>query len=564
MLDRNKRQENGASGDYRRKVVTVDRLKRIVTDLRQTASGHEESPPTVVLCHGCFDIVHPGHIRYLEFARTQGDLLVVSITGDALISKGNQRPYIPQELRAENLAVLELVDYVVVDSNPTACSLIQLLSPDVYVKGQEYATSTDPRFLAERDVVESGGGRVIFSSGDVVFSSSRLGELMALSDPDSPSLDSLGAVCRRHAIDERRLPSFLEEMRGKRVLIIGDLFVDRYVLCDATDIANESPMMSLNALDKRDYLGGAGLVAAQAAALGAEPLLVTGLSGDDLSAWATDALAEAGVEIRTSRHRSELALQTRFLVDDHKLLRVDRTIVQPLDSVGERWASDILLAEAGGADAAIIYDSGYGLITPGLLRQLGTTFRQKLPLLTGGATEPRGNLKALREFDLLCSSERKLRVALNDFGGGLSALAYRVLEKTQAKQMIASLGKRGVVTFDRRSHDRESPQWGDRLCSEHLPSLAALVVDSLGCSESLLTVATLALSSGAGLMQAAYLGEAAAALQIAMAGPGLVRSDDLARWIIGRHELRETDVCEGSAFRCDTGSSRNPYAIKVV
>ncbi|MFH1416906.1 MAG: adenylyltransferase/cytidyltransferase family protein [Planctomycetota bacterium] len=564
MLEKNQRQDGGISGDYRRKMVSVDRLTQIVTDLRSNATGSAEGRPTVVLCHGCFDIVHPGHIRYLEFARTQGDLLVVSITGDALISKGDQRPYIPQELRAENLAALELVDFVVVDSNPTACSLIQLIRPDVYVKGQEYATSQDPRFLAERQVVEAGGGRVIFSSGDVVFSSSRLGELISRPDHDSPTLDSLSAVCRRHAIDEPRLTSFLDDMRGKRVLIFGDIFVDRYVLCDATDIASESPMMSLNALDKRDYLGGAAFVAAQVAAMGADPLLVTGLSEDDLSAWAMDALAEAGVEVRASRHRPELAVQTRFLVDDHKLFRVDRTVVRPLDSVGERRASDILVDEAGHADAAIIYDSGYGIITPGVLQQLGTTFRQRLPLLAGGATEPRGNLKVLRDFDLLCSSERKLRVALNDFGSGLSTLAYRVLQKTQAKQMIASLGKRGLVTFDRRSHDRDSANWGDRLCSEHLPSFAARVVDSLGCCESLLAVATLALASGAGLMQAAYLGEAAAAIQIAMPGPAPVRSDDLRRWVIGRPELREPEACDAPAFHSETGSSRNQHAIKVV
>src|SRR5438552_2704457 len=67
---------------------------------------------TVVHCHGCFDIVHPGHIRYFQFAKEQGDILVVSLTGDPHVGKGEGRPYTPQELRAENLAALELIDYV--------------------------------------------------------------------------------------------------------------------------------------------------------------------------------------------------------------------------------------------------------------------------------------------------------------------------------------------------------------------------------------------------------------------------------------------------------------------
>ncbi|MFQ5411350.1 MAG: adenylyltransferase/cytidyltransferase family protein, partial [Phycisphaerae bacterium] len=240
----------------------------------------------VVQCHGCFDIVHPGHIRYLRFARSQGDILVVSITGDAAIDKEPQRPYIPQELRAENLAALELVDYVVIDPNPTARDLLDRIRPDVYVKGQEYATSNDAGFLAEREVVESHGGRVIFSSGEVVFSSSRLvGSLserqrdfrMDVARPADLAAQRLALLCRRHGIDRLNLSDILGNMCGRRILVLGDVAIERYVLCDANTIASESPMMSLKELDRKDYVGGAAVIAAQLAALGAEPILITAL-----------------------------------------------------------------------------------------------------------------------------------------------------------------------------------------------------------------------------------------------------------------------------------------------
>jgi rfaE bifunctional protein nucleotidyltransferase chain/domain len=547
MSDASSSQDTGCTADYRRKILVLDRLLQHISSVRVPVSpcDHAEADngrppaPTVVLCHGCFDIVHPGHIRYLQFARAQGDLLVVSITGDSGITKGDQRPYIPQELRAENLAALELVDYVVIDPHPTACSLIQALRPDVYVKGREYATSKDPRFLAERQLVEASGGRVIFSSGDVVFSSSRIGEAML--NEDEFAAERLNVVCRRHNIDHCSLSGFLDDMRGKRVLILGDTVIDRYVLCDATDIASESPMMSLSELDRQDYLGGAALVAAQAAALGAEPLLVTGLGEDDLSRWAGRVLEELGVDVRAVRPRPELAMKTRFLVDDHKLFKVDRSTVQPLDSVGERRAADVLISEATRGDGAILYDSGYGIITPGILQQLGATFRHKIPVIAGGSVEPRGNLKALRYFDLLCTSERKLRVAMNDFGSGLSRLAYQMLTKTQAKQIVVTLGKGGIVAFDRPSHDPESSEWTARLCSEHLPSFVPRAVDSLGCSECILAVETLALASGASLMQASYLGEAAAAIQIVRPGLAPVTGDELQQWLDRRPELMDRD-----------------------
>jgi len=129
---------------------------------------------SLVVCHGCFDIVHPGHIRHLRQARTMGDVLLVSLTGDAHINKGAGRPLIPQEHRAENLAALDIVDLVYVDPNPTALSMLEAVEPDVYIKGREYENNADPRFRAERETVEKAGGRVVFSSGDVVFSSSAL------------------------------------------------------------------------------------------------------------------------------------------------------------------------------------------------------------------------------------------------------------------------------------------------------------------------------------------------------------------------------------------------------
>ena len=87
---------------------------------------------TVVHCHGCFDIVHPGHVQYLQFARSQGDVLIVSLTADPQVNKGAARPLIPEDLRAANLAALECVDYVYVNPDPTAVELLGQLRPDVY------------------------------------------------------------------------------------------------------------------------------------------------------------------------------------------------------------------------------------------------------------------------------------------------------------------------------------------------------------------------------------------------------------------------------------------------
>jgi rfaE bifunctional protein nucleotidyltransferase chain/domain len=115
----------------------------------------------VVQCHGCFDIVHPGHIRHLQHAARQGDLLLVTITADACVNKGDGRPLFNEELRAENLAALDCVDLVFVNPDPTAEKLLDEVRPDIFIKGREYESNKDPRFAAEREAVERHGGRVV-------------------------------------------------------------------------------------------------------------------------------------------------------------------------------------------------------------------------------------------------------------------------------------------------------------------------------------------------------------------------------------------------------------------
>src|SRR5206468_3368354 len=118
--------------------------------LRESARQQGKS---IVHCHGCFDIVHPGHIQHLQFAKSLGDILIVSVSADTHVNKGINRPLIPDDLRASSVAALECVDFVYVNPDPTAVELLEQLRPDVYVKGREYERSIDPRFLAERDAV---------------------------------------------------------------------------------------------------------------------------------------------------------------------------------------------------------------------------------------------------------------------------------------------------------------------------------------------------------------------------------------------------------------------------
>jgi rfaE bifunctional protein kinase chain/domain/rfaE bifunctional protein nucleotidyltransferase chain/domain len=513
---------------FQHKIVDLPRLRAAVEEARTAGK-------TVVQCHGCFDIVHPGHIRYLEFARRQGDLLFVTLTGDAAMSKGLGRPYIPEELRAENLAALVFVDFVHVNAAPTAEDVLETIRPDIYLKGREYENSTDPGFLAEKAVVERYGGRILFSSGEIVFSSTALIEQL----PPQRELEShrLNLLCRRHRIHGEELLETLERFRDLRVVVVGDVILDRYVLCDALGVASESPMLSLVQRDERTYIGGAAIVARHAAALGARSFLLSAGAEDERTRGVLELLASEGVECQLLPVRKSLVEKTRYLADDAKLFKLDRAELAPLDSVAERRAATILAQQSRGVDVVLLCDFGYGMITGGLIQRVLPTLRQNARIIAGDVSGGRGNLLNFRNLDLLCPTEREVRAALHDYDSGLSTVAWNVLGQTQARHLIVTLDKRGMVVFERPAQDRSHAEWSGRLKSEQLPSFADRTVDKMGCGDALLTAAAMTLAAGGSLMHAAYLGNAAAALKLARLGNAPVEADELREWLRQRREL---------------------------
>jgi rfaE bifunctional protein kinase chain/domain/rfaE bifunctional protein nucleotidyltransferase chain/domain len=521
---------------------------RGVEQLAAVRDEHRAAGRTVVHCHGCFDIVHPGHLRYLQFAKQQGDVLVVSLTGDDAIEKSDgTRPYIPQELRAENLAALEFVDHVAIIDGPTAEPVIEALRPDIYIKGKEYEDSQHPGFLAEKRLVESFGGRVIFSSGDVVFSSTAILQDLGhvLSSDGFGESQRLSACLSRWGVSHAWLRRTLGEgFRGKRVAVIGDSICDQYVFCDAGSVAGEAPVLSVRPLQQTNYLGGAAIIAAHLKALGAEPHLFTTVADDEASAQLLDRLGHDGIACTALPTRRELPTKVRYLVETQKVFKVDRAASQPLDSSAERELLGAIAERRLDLDAAIFTDFGCGTLTISLLGQALDMLRPHVSTITGDLSGPRRTLLHFRGADLLTPNERELRSVTGDFDGSLPTVAVGLMKELGLANLAVTMGSRGCVLFRPREDDPR--KWFEsRLRSEYLPTLAAHAVDPLGAGDAFLSAATLALASGATLPQAGYIGSAAAAIAVSRVGNEAVTTAKLQHFLRSRAELTPAHAVAG-------------------
>jgi rfaE bifunctional protein nucleotidyltransferase chain/domain len=134
------------------------------SDVSTLASKLQSDGSTLALCHGVFDLLHPGHIQHFKVARKLAEVLIVSITADVFVNKGPGRPIFNQEIRAETLAALQDVDYVVICEKPTAVELLNEIKPNYYVKGSDYLNAVDDvtgMIVKEREVLKNMEGRSI-------------------------------------------------------------------------------------------------------------------------------------------------------------------------------------------------------------------------------------------------------------------------------------------------------------------------------------------------------------------------------------------------------------------
>lgn len=488
----------------------------------------------LVQCHGCFDIVHPGHVRHLRWARAQGDALLVTITADQGINKGPGRPLIPHDLRAENLASLDMVDAVHVVYQPTAEEILKAVTPDIYVKGREYESNNDPRFAAERNAVESAGGRVVFSSGDIVFSSSAL--IAALEGGRDTGVDAptgaLAHILRTQGTTPDDLRTTLRAARDAPVLVIGEAIEETDTIGQAPHLTPREPVMTLRPAGQRSYDAGAAAVASHLAAMGLRPTLLTcppqGRAGQALA----ERLEAAGVELAPLPTTAEPMRVEHFFAGNHKLLTVDYARPVSADTALREAFARAVQTHMPRARAVCIADQGLGLLAPGHARVIAEALRDRPIRLIAGAHARHANPLAIRHADLLCFSEHDLRRAVANPAGSLTAAAWSAMDAAQAHAALVALGPEGLLAFDRLPEALDTGTgWPTRVRARPVPSLATSSLDATGADAAITSAATLALI-GAGdsphaPILATLLATMAEAAALARRGPAIVTQADL-------------------------------------
>lgn len=236
------------------KIVTKEEFK---ISIRRTL---KQDNKVIALCHGVFDLVHPGHIIHLEQAKEMADILVVSITSAQFVRKGPDRPYFNDEMRMKVLTALECVDYVILSEGYTVDDIIEVVRPDLYIKGEEYAKAEEDitgKITEEKTLVEKYGGRLAFTSGQV-FSSTRLinTAMAGMSDEVRQYMEQF---VKGHSMSE--IMDYADKVSRLNVLVIGDIIIDKYTYCNVQGTMTKDVGYSVSEQHSEEYLGGSAVIA---------------------------------------------------------------------------------------------------------------------------------------------------------------------------------------------------------------------------------------------------------------------------------------------------------------
>ena len=457
----------------------------------------------VVFVSGNFNIIHPGHLRLLNFAAECGDFLVVGVFDDSFpgVTLG-------EALRLEGVQAISAVGHAFILHEPAEAAIARL-KPDVVVKGKEWEAADNP----EAAIVEDYGGRLIFTSGETRFSLLELlqkelqehGHVSSIAKPDD--------FPARHRFTLADLGEVIGRFGALRVVVIGDLIVDEYVNCEALGMSQEDPTIVVTPIRSDRFIGGAGIVAAHARGMGAKVSYVCVTGKDDVADYALTRLRENGVEVYSVADESRpTTLKQRYRAAGKTMLRVSHLREHEISKKHRDAMFRLISPQLKDADLVVFSDFNYGCLPQALVDRIGEHCTRNGTMLVADSQSSSqvGDVSRFKGMRLLTPTEREARLALRDFGSGLVVLAETLRNTARATDVFITLAAEGVLI--------QGDDGAGGFVTDRLPAFNNAPKDVSGAGDSMLIASALALASGADIWQSAYLGSLAAACQVARVG----------------------------------------------
>lgn len=469
-----------------------------------------------VFVSGAFNVLHPGHLRLLRFAKECGDRLVVAVLSDRLA--GNAA-HVHEPLRLEGVQSITWVNEAFIFDEPLT-TLIARLRPDIVVKGKEHELGSNP----ELAVLDQYGGKLIFSSGENIFSSLDLirKEFQVIYHR---SISLPHEYLHRHQIKPERLIDLVNQFSTLNVCVVGDLIIDEYITCEPLGMSQEDPTIVVTPVDSIRFVGGAGIVAEHAAGLGAKVEFISVTGNDEAREFAVADLAAAGVSAQLLVDDSRpTTLKQCYRSKGKSLLRVSHLHQGAVTSLLQAQLLGALEKALDSTDLLVFSDFNYGCLPQPLVDRLVAMAKSKGVLLAADSQSSSqvGDIGRFKCMDLLTPTEREARISTRNREDGLVVLAEQLRKQASAHNVLLKLGEEGLLIH-------AGSEQGEDWLTDRVEALNSAAKDVSGAGDSLLITSAMTLACDGTIWEAACLGSLAAAVQVSRVGNTPLRTEELLR-----------------------------------
>ena len=457
-------------------------------NLDQISKRHQNS----TLAYGHFTTIHAGHIRYLKHAKSIGKILIVALKGDEIVNGINKYAFNERE-RAEALSLLSIADFILLIGDQKLKDVVALLNPKVVVLGKEFEHSEDKEILDVFKIQSKKDFKLEFHAGEINYASTDFLK-GSQSELLSARRNLFLETCSRESITAEKLLSSISSWNNAHLLVIGDTIVDQYAACEPLGLSAEAPIVVVKEIQKKEFIGGAAIVASHIRALGTKCTFLSVTGDDSLSKIVERELQKRDIAVSLINDSSRpTTFKKRYIVENQKLFRVSRLEDHKLSKNIEDLVISRLREYASQIDGIVVSDFVYGVMTPRILDEI-ISLSKKYSLMVFGdlqCSSQVGDITNFKNFSLLCPNEKETRIALKDNESGLEKLSQSLIKITKTKKLVMKLGADGFIAYDKK---------GKKFRNQSFPALSVNPVDVAGAGDSLLSVMAVGLSCKQSMM----------------------------------------------------------------
>lgn len=462
----------------------------------------------IVLCHGVFDLVHLGHIKYFNEAKKDGDFLIVSITSDRYIKKGPGRPLFNQNLRMEYISNIKSVDAVVLSDNASAVEVIKLIKPKFYIKGPDYRINKSDKtkkIYLEKKEVEKHGGQIKYTS-DITFSSTKLINSQNLIF-NNKQTEFIKKIKKKYSLSD--IKSLLKSIKKLNVLVIGEIIIDEYNFGDIIGKSGKEPHLVLKESFNESYAGGSAAVARHISSFVDSAKVISFFGNEKKYIKILKQQSDFKIKYDLFKPYNEFnTIVKKRYIDLKSNYKLFGSYILPY--IRKTFLKDKLINKIkknlSNFDLIIVCDYGHGLLSDKAIRYLNKVKKfLTLNVQLNSTNIGTHTLRKYNNIDLLIINESEMRFELKNEHEDIRIIAKRYFKNKKLKNLVITRGLNGALLLDKKK-------------IYECPAFAFKSIDKVGAGDAMLSIISLCLKNNLDKNLSLFLGSLAAAFSVQSIG----------------------------------------------